>query len=173
MKIALKIVGVLVVIISLFIGGLGVFRSFRDAKDAKEYHEIVAKSQKQLSEYRQQSEQMEEGYEKESLLEIIKAGEDAIIDIPSPGTFTFIGVLMVILTLVVLLSGIFLFVSNPKIANILFTLAILVSIIAIVISPNIDGGVSGGISNRKLGIIVGAAATLSALFPFLLARKKN
>lgn len=172
MKIALKVVGVLVVIISLCIGGLGVFRSFRDAKDAKEYQVMVQESQKQLDEYRKQSEQLE-GYEKESMLEIIKSGEDAIIDIPSPGTFTFIGVLMVVLTLVVLLSGVFLFVSNPKIANILFALAILISIVAVVISPDIDGGISGGVSNRKLGIIVGIAASLSALFPFLLARSKK
>lgn len=172
MKIVLKVLGLLVVVISLFLGSLGVFRNFRDAKDAKEYQVLMADSQKQLDEYRKQSEQLE-GYEKESMLEIIKSGEEAMIEIPSPGVFNTVGILMAVLTLISVIAAVFLFVIKPKVANMLFITAILISVIAIFVSPDIDGGMSGGISNRKLSMIVAAGAFLSTLFPFLLARSKK
>lgn len=172
MKILLRVLGVLTVIISLVISSLGVVRSFRDAEDAKEYEAMMVESKKQLEEYRQQSEQLE-GAEKESMLAIVKSGEDAMTEIPSASTFTILGVLMVVITLIILLSGVFLFVINPKIANMLFISAILISVIAIVMSPDLGESMTGGVPNRKLSMIVGGGAFLSALFPFLLARKKS
>lgn len=168
MKTLLRVFGVILVLAALVISSLGVVRNFRDAEDVAEYENPM---NSEITELKAQAELLT-GESKAAVLDSIKQAEDILKDIPSKSTFTFVGVLMVVLVLTSLVSGVLLFVVREKTAKIILAVTIVAALIAIVISPNIGGGLTGGASNRTVAMIAAVPAFLSALFAFLISRMK-
>jgi len=171
MKTLLRVFGVILVLVALVVSSLGVVRNFRDAEDAAEYENTMSQGNLEIKELKAQAELLT-GESKAAALDSIKQAEDILKDIPSKNTFTFIGVLMVVLVLTSLVSAVLLFVVREKAAKIILAITIVSALIAIVISPNIGGGLTGGASNRTVAMIAAVPAFLSALFAFLISRMK-
>jgi hypothetical protein len=167
MKIVLRIFGILAVIVAVGMGTLGVVRNFRDAADAKEFEASLGETQKEITQLKEQVKQAT-GEEADYINEQIKDAEDVLSQMPSSGAFTFAGILVGALALVSLVSAVFLFKKGQKKAVIILGATVVLSLLAIVISPDIDGGLTGGMSNRSIAYIVSVPAVLVALFAFLL-----
>lgn len=168
MKILLKVLGVLTVMIALLVSSVAVVRNFRDAKDVVE----IEKTSAQFDQMRGLTQAMSEGAGSE-MEDPFSEVDSLIKKMPSSKTFYAAGIIIAIITLLNLVTGVFLFIPSKKTTTLLFVTVILLSIISIVVSPEIDSSLTrGAISNRTLAMIVAGFATVSALFPFLLARKK-
>ena len=165
MRILLRILGIIAVLAAVGMGALSVNRNFEDAKDAKEMAPQFEQYRKDVADMKEQVKALS-GEEATAMNEEIEKAEK-MLDIPSPGTFTLIGILMAVLALVSLVSGIFLFKPGRKIAVMLLGVAIIAGLAAIVISPNISTEY-GPASNRMLSIIVTIPAVLAAFFAFIL-----
>lgn len=170
MRILLRILGIIAVLVAVGMGALTVNRNFEDAKDAKEMATTIEQYQKDVATMKEQVKAMS-GDEATAMNEEIAKAEK-MLDIPSPGTFTFIGILMAVLVIVSLISAVFLFKAGHKIAVILLGVAVIAGLAAIVISPNISTEY-GPASNRTLSIVVTIPAVIAAFFAFVMRNGKK
>lgn len=170
MRILLRILGIIAVIAAVGMGTLGVVRNFRDAKDAKESAALFEQASKDLDMMKEQVKNMS-GAEADLMNEQIADAEE-LVNIPSSGTFTILGVMMGLLVLTSLISAVFLFKPGHKTAAIILLSTITLSLVAIVLSPDFSSNY-GAISNRKLAMIVAVPAVLVALFAFIMRKPKQ
>lgn len=170
MKIVLRIFGIIAVLAALGMGTLGAIRNFGDAKDAKEAAPMVEQARKDLDVMKEQVKNLS-GLEADAMNSEIADAEE-LLNIASPGTYTFIGILMAVLALISLISAVFLFKPGHKTATILLGAAVVAGLTAIVLSPDFSSKY-GAMSNRSLSIAVTIPAVLVALFAFLLRNGKK
>jgi len=171
MKIVFKVLGVLTVVVALLICSLGAVRNLADAEDVEAFETEMAESRAQIETLKQESGLMD-GDAKASMDESIRAAEDAMGSIPPKSAFTTAGILLAVLALLSIVCGVFLFVHNPKIGMGLSVLMIILAIVAVIVSPSLEGGLTSGASNRAIAIAAGVPVALSAIFLFLLSRQK-
>lgn len=167
MKILLRVVGVLAVFITIAASSLGAYRNFEDAQSASENNAELAAAKVQLETLKKQRDMMT-GQSKIEMDATVKQAEEAIHSVPSASTFTIAGIIMIVMGLLSLVSGIFLFSANPKTKIILLAI-IGFALIVILISPSQEGMTKA--SNRAVAIAVSVPAILGALFAFLIFRK--
>jgi len=170
MRILMRILGIIAVIVAVGMGVLSANRNFTDAKDAKEMGPTLEQYRKELDGMKEQVKQLS-GFEADSMNEEIAKAEE-MLNLPSPGTFTMIGVLMAILALLSIISAVFLFKPGHKTAVIILGATIVAGLVAIIISPNISTEY-GPASNRTLSIVVTVPAVLAALFAFAMRNGKK
>jgi hypothetical protein len=170
MRILLRILGIIAVLAAVGMGALGVVRNFRDANDAKESAAFFEQGRKDLDMMKEQVKNLS-GEEADLMNEQIADAEE-LMNIPSSGTFTVIGVMMGLLVLTSLISAVFLFKPGRKTAAMVLFATIGICIIAIVLSPDFSSNY-GAISNRKLAMIVAVPAVLVALFAFIMRNPKQ
>lgn len=170
MRILMRILGIIAVIVAVGMGTLGVVRSFGDAKDAKEAAPMIEQAKKELETMKENVKQLS-GLEADAMNSEI-ADMEEMMDIASPGTYTTIGILFVILALTSLISAVFLFKAGGKTALMVLGATVAVSLIAIVLSPDFSSKY-GAMSNRTIAIIVAVPAILAALFAFAMRNGKK
>ncbi|WP_294821811.1 hypothetical protein [uncultured Flavobacterium sp.] len=166
----MRILGIIAVLAAVGMGALSANRNFTDAKDAKEMAPTLEQYRTELEGMKEQVKQLS-GFEADSMNEQIAEAEK-MLAIPSSGTFMAIGILMVVLALISLIAGVFLFKPGHKIAVMLLGAAIVAGLVAIIISPNISTEY-GPASNRTLSIIVTVPAVLATLFAFAMRNGKK
>jgi hypothetical protein len=165
MKILFRILGIIAVIAAVGIGTLGVIRNFKEAKEMKQAPEFFEQARAEVATMKEQAKQLS-GPEADEMNKNIAEAEE-ILNIPSAGTFTFIGILMAVLALISLISGVFLFKPGHKITVVLLGAAIVAGAVAIFLSPG-NSSEYGPASLRTLSTIVTIPAVLAALFAFIL-----
>ncbi|AWH84764.1 hypothetical protein HYN59_06340 [Flavobacterium album] len=151
-------------------GSLGVVRNFKEAKEMQSSPEVLEQAHAELDSMKEQVKQLS-GVEADEMNDQI-ADLEKMLDLPSAGTFTFIGILMAVLALVSLVAGVFLFKPGHKIATILLGTAIVAGLIAIFLSPG-NSSEYGPASLRTLSTIVTIPAVLATFFAFVMRNGKK
>ncbi|WP_146185878.1 hypothetical protein [Flavobacterium album] len=170
MRILMRILGIIAVLAALGMGSLGVVRNFKEAKEMQSSPEVLEQAHAELDSMKEQVKQLS-GVEADEMNDQI-ADLEKMLDLPSAGTFTFIGILMAVLALVSLVAGVFLFKPGHKIATILLGTAIVAGLIAIFLSPG-NSSEYGPASLRTLSTIVTIPAVLATFFAFVMRNGKK
>ncbi len=172
MKIVLKIIGTLLVIISLLLGSISVKRNFDDATKKGVTTEEITAFTTQVDSLKKINESLT-GASKEALNVEIEKAEKELSNVTTASTYKMVGYLLIVLCVLSLVSGFLLYKPNPKTSKIVLGLVIGVAAIAIVLSPNPVRGMTSGLPNRTIAIIMGAFSLASILIAFAIARKNQ
>jgi hypothetical protein len=167
MKILFRILGVITLIATLGLTGLSVVRSSDDAKEAGESKEIIAGMKSQIDELKKMSAQLT-GESKISNDASIKEAEGLMNAILPASTYQMLANIYIVMILVAIIAGIFLFLVKKKGSMIVFALAIILAIAAISMSPSFDLG--SKLSSRGVAYMASIPVVLTALFAFLIGR---
>jgi hypothetical protein len=172
MKIILKIIGTLLVIISVLIGSISVKRNFDDATKKGVTTEEISAFTTQVDSLKKINESLT-GTSKEAMTVELEKAEKELANLTTASTFKMVGYLLIVLCILSLVSGFLLFKPNPKTIKIVLGLVVGIAAIAIVMSPNPVRGMTSGLPNRTIAIIMGAFSLASVLIAFAIARKNQ
>lgn len=172
MKVFLKIVGTVVVIIALLLGSVSVKRNLDDARKKGVDAEKIAAFQAQIDSLKQVNASLT-GASKEALSADIEKAEEELGNATTASTFKTVAYLLMLLCALSFISGILLYLPKPKAIKIILALVVVVSLAAIVLSPNPKQGMTSGLPNRTIAMITAAFTLIGILIPFVLARKKQ
>jgi hypothetical protein len=171
MKIVLKIIGTLVVIISLLIGSISVKRNFDDATKKGVTSEEITAFTSQVDSLKKINESLT-GASKEAMTVELEKAEKELNNLATSSTYKMAGYLLLVLCVLSLVSGFLLYQPKPKAFKIVLGLVVIVAAMAIVLSPNPERGMTSGLPNRTIAIITGAFSLASILIAFA-SHQKN
>ena len=172
MKIILKIIGTLLVIISLLLGSISVKRNFDDATKKGVTTEEITTFTTQVDSLKKINESLT-GASKDALNVEIEKAEKELSNLTTASTYKMVGYLLLVLCVLSLVSGFLLYKPDPKTIKIVLGLVIGVAAIAIVMSPNPVRGMTSGLPNRTIAMIMGAFSLASILTAYTIARKNQ
>ena len=159
-------------IISLLLGSISVKRNFDDATKKGVTTEEITAFSTQVDSLKKMNESMT-GATKEAMNVEIEKAEKESSNLTTASTYKMVGYLLIVLCLLSLVSGFLLYKPNPKTIKIVLGLVVVVAAIAIVMSPNPARGMTSGLSNRTIAMIIGAFSLASILMAFAIARKNQ
>lgn len=172
MKTLLRVFGVLIVIIALFFSVMSIYRTNEDKKDAETVQAEKGEAEKMVATYKEEVKGLT-GETKVMMDEKIAEAEKQLENIPSPSTYLILEVMLVVLALLLLAFAVFLFRPNMNLVPKLLGLAVLLTLAAYFLSPDIKRGTYGGMENKTLALITGIPIIIVGLFAFIIAKKQQ
>lgn len=170
MKTVLKIFGIIVILISLLTCSMSIYRAQIDKDDLVELETQIAEAKTQMATLKEQVKSMT-GESKTELDEEIARIEKMIDTVPSATTYTIVQIILSVLLVLSLVFGVFLFKTNLKLSNQLFLAAVILTILAFFVSPDLERGQYSGMASRTLALLSGIPVVIAGLFSVLVAKK--
>lgn len=170
MKTAFRIFGILAILIALLTCSMSIYRANLDKGKLAGQEQEMADARVQIAAFKEQVKMMT-GESKTQMDEQIATAEKALNELPSSSTYLILEVLLTGLLLLALAFGVFLFRPNLKLATALFWAAVVVTIAAVFLSPDIKRGTYGGLESRTLALLSGIPVVVTGLCAFLVAKK--
>jgi hypothetical protein len=163
MKIAIKIIGVLAVLVAFLTCSLGASRNFEDAEEVSEFEKKLENLKAEIR--KANSNQTTEAFEKA----VASAKKEARIkDLPSKSVFENSAMLIALLLVLSMASGVFLFLPRVTVSMAILGLTILASVALLMIAP--DMGEKSRATNVQVAYIASLPALLAALLAFANAK---
>jgi hypothetical protein len=170
MKTVLRIFGIIIILISLITCSMSIYRANLDKNDLTENQAELAETQEKLTLLKEEVKNMT-GESKIEMDKQITEMEELLNSIPAASTYTIVAALLVILLLLSLAFGVFLFRTNLKYSNAFFWLAVFLTIIVFFVSPDIKRGEYGGLPSRTLALLSGIPVVIAGLFAIVIAKR--
>lgn len=161
MKIVIRIVGVIAVLMAVLTCGLGTVRNFNDA-------DAVSKYEKESASLKEKMKGLDANTSKLFDKAVDSTLKDAGIDkLPSKGTFQTVGIALALLVVLSIAAGIFTFLPKPKPSTILVGIIIILSIIALSMSPSFaKTGMFAKASNFNVALYATIPALIAGVCAF-------
>lgn len=172
MKTALRIFGILAIIIALFTCGMSIYRAGMDKEDLAESQTAIAEAQQQVSSLKEMAKTMT-GESKAEMDEKIAEAEAAIANVPPASTYTIVQALIAGLLILALVFGVFLFRTNLKLSQQLLIASIVLLLVAYFVSPDLKRGEYSGMASRSLALLSGIPVVIAGLCAYLVARRNE
>lgn len=170
MKTVLKIFGIISILISLLTCSMSIYRAQRDKDDLAELQTQIAEAKTQMATLQDQVKSMTGESKTELDAEIAKI-EKMIDSVPSASTYTIVQALLIVLVVLSLVFAVLLFKSNAKLSKQLFFAAVILTIVAFFVSPDLERGQYSGLPSRTLALLSGIPVVIGGLFAILIANK--
>ncbi len=167
MKIVARIFGIISILVALLFCGLSIHVTERDKNDTIEE---MAQAQKQLDEFQTQI-NTTTGETKAFLEGEMAKAQKIVADAPQPSTYLIIEIFLGVLILLALTFGVLLFGKNPKLVMQLAAAAVLVTLVTYFASPDVERGITGGMTNKALALTSGIPVVIAGLWALLAAKK--
>lgn len=172
MKTILRIFGIIIIMISLLTCSMSIYRAQRDKDDLTELQTQIDEAKTQMAALKDQVKSMT-GESKTELDKEIARMEKMIDSVPSATTYTTVQILLSVLLVLSLVFAVFLFKPNAKLSNQLFFAAVILTIVAFFVSPDLERGQYSGLPSRTLALLSGIPVVIAGLFALIIARRNT
>ncbi len=170
MKTVLRIFGIIIILISLLTCSMSIYRAQLDKDKLADEQTELAEAKNNIDKLKKEAENMT-GESKKQIDEQIAGFEKELENIPSETAYLIVQVLLSILLVLSLAFAVFLFRANLKLSSQLFYVAVILTIVAFLVSPDLKRGEYGGMESRTLALLSGIPVAIAGLFAILVAKR--
>ncbi len=170
MKTLSRIFGILILLIALGACVMTIWRADKDKDEAAQAQTQITAAQTQLNTLKEAVKTLN-GESKTEMDAQIAEAEKKIDAIPTPSTYLIVEIFLSALLALSLVFAFFLFRPNLNLIVKLMGAAVLLTLAAYLITPDIERGPYGGANGRTLALISGIPVILVGLCALLVAKK--